>query len=134
MIKKKILSCVAAAIAAVSCLSVSASAAAVTFGPSTLYAGGSAHKSAAVEKTDPYSAVVNVTSGLTGSFYVTFRVREYGTDDPATGAKYIWVNGSHTLSYLSGKGEEGEFYYLKYELPVQSGGPNSVTVSGRWEP
>ncbi len=134
MIKKRILSVVAAAMAAVSCLSVSASAATVYFGPSTLYAGGSAAKSAAVEKMDPYSAVVNVTSGLTGEFYVTFRVREYGTDAYATSAKYIWVNGKHNLDYLAGKGEEGKFYYLKYELPIQSGGPNSVTVSSKWEP
>ena len=134
MIKKKILSAVAAATLALGCLTASASAAAVTFGPSTLYAGGSAAQSVSVEKTDSYDAIVNVESGLDGSFYVTFRVREYGTDAYATSAKYIYVNGKHSLSYLSGKGEEGKFYYLRYELPEQTGGPARVTVSGKWEP
>ncbi len=88
------------------------------------------------KKTDLEDAVVNVTSGLTGDYCVTFRVRCYESNAEATGAKYIFSNGKHSLSYLTGKSKLNSYYYLKYELPDHKANKNitSVTVSGKWEP
>lgn len=132
-LKKKILSISAAALAACA-INVSAFAQLGYFGPTTLHRNSGAATTYELKKEDNEAAVVNVTSGLSGSYYVTFRVRCYGTNTEATSAKYIYVNGKQSLSYLTGKSSIGAYYYLKYELPTQSSSVTNTTVSGKWEP
>ncbi len=135
VLKKKIMSLAAAALATCA-ISVTAFADMGYFGPTTLMKASGASTTSEKKKTDLEDAVVNVTSGLTGDYCVTFRVRCYESNAEATGAKYIFSNGKHSLSYLTGKSKLNSYYYLKYELPDHKANKNitSVTVSGKWEP
>lgn len=132
--KKGLVSLVA--LACMGTMTVNAFADDASFGPSYLVKDATSKSTARVKKTDNEDAVVNVKSGLNGSFYVTFRVRCYGTGEEATSAKYIYSIGKHPLYYLTGKGNIDSYYFLRYGLNSSSANSdvNSATVSGIWAP
>lgn len=134
-LKRTITALALSAITAVT-MSVSAFADQGEFNNVTLIKGSGAATTLERKKTDLEDAVVNVKSGLNGSFCVTFRVRCYSDNSAATNAKYIYVNGKQYLPYLTGKASLNSYYYLKFELPNinANNSVTSATVSGIWEP
>ena len=132
MIKQKI---AAIAVAELTACSVSVSAfAASSFGPWTLTAGGSERQTSAVKKTDDLYALVTVDDGLVGGdYYATFTVYNNTSGRAATDPTDLWVNGSHHVNYLSGKGINGERYYLGCQLEKQANAVR-LTISGEWTP
>ncbi len=132
MIKQKI---AAIAVAALTACSVSVSAfAATSFGPWRLTAGGSEIKTNAVKKTDDLYALVTVDDGLAGGdYYATFTIYNNTSDAVAAGPTDLWINGSHHVDYATGKGINGERYYLGCQLEKQANAVR-LTISGEWTP
>lgn len=138
MIKKKIVSIAAAAIAACSiCATAYATTSGVpkyTFGPRILAPYRNPRTTDPVKKEDNISAWVDVEEGLSnGDAYVTFRVYESSQGTPvATPAVDTWINGERYLDYYSGMGVNGNKYYLQYYMEPQK--VETVYIGGRWAP
>jgi len=132
MLKKKIASFAAAALAA-AILSVTALAAATPFSFYLWYNGMEANTNP-VKKTDDLYAAVTVSEGLAGGdYYATFTVFNFVNNRQATETKDLWINGTHHLNYASGRGINGERYYLNATLEQQANAER-LQIAGRWEP
>lgn len=91
-------------------------------------------KTTSVKKTDDLYALITVKDGLAGGdYYATFTVYNYTSDKAAAGPANLWINGSHHLNYASGKGINGERYYLGCNLEKQANAVR-LTISGEWTP
>lgn len=132
-LKRKILSFAVAGIATLAVGATTAFAELGQFNKVTLYPDDNGYETADRKKDDDLDAVVNITSGLNGNFYITARVRDADDGTAATGAKYLYVNGKHPLTYLNGHGVEGLDYFLRLGLAKQNN-VDKATVSGKWEP
>lgn len=136
MLKRK-LATIVAAVLAVCSIGLTVFADGVGTFKGTVKADGGYGESTEIKKNDDLYAVVYVDKGLeSGDTYVSFQVMRVFAPPysmPATNLTDLWINGRHTIDYISGAAEVDKNYYLRFRLEPQKNA-TQITVSGTWTP
>ena len=134
MIKKKIVSVAAAALAACSITATAFAAGVYTLPKKTLVEGQTVETIQPRIKDDNLYAVAYVDHGLdSGDTFLKFSVIDHKSGNDATGVSELWVNGRCTMNYNPGYGIVGNKYRLKVNMPPQANA-HTITFDGSWTP